>query len=102
MSSPKYSHVNAYAVDRVYGGPEEGGWWYDTGTFLGGRAVLQGDDEEAYETTIEAAKKYLHERFAHEYEGNRSRYSVIGEENFEVYVEDEPGADFPQERPHYE
>ena len=22
--------VNVYALDRCYGGPEEGGWWYDT------------------------------------------------------------------------
>ena len=20
-----------YLIDRAYGGPEEGGWWYDTG-----------------------------------------------------------------------
>jgi hypothetical protein len=23
--------VNVYLVSRVYGGPEEGGWWYDSG-----------------------------------------------------------------------
>lgn len=23
--------VSVYSVDRAYGGPEEGGWWYDTG-----------------------------------------------------------------------
>jgi hypothetical protein len=23
--------VALYEVDRAYGGPEEGGWWYDTG-----------------------------------------------------------------------
>lgn len=26
--------VVAYGVDRVYGGPEEGGWWYDRMTVL--------------------------------------------------------------------
>jgi hypothetical protein len=24
-------YLNAYLVSRVYGGPEEGGWWYDAG-----------------------------------------------------------------------
>lgn len=23
--------VALYEIDRAYGGPEEGGWWYDTG-----------------------------------------------------------------------
>lgn len=23
-----------YEIDRIYGGPEEGGWWYDSGTFV--------------------------------------------------------------------
>lgn len=24
-------YVNAYLVCRVYGGPEEGGWWFNAG-----------------------------------------------------------------------
>lgn len=28
-----------YEVDRAYGGPEEGGWWYDTGTFVRALAI---------------------------------------------------------------
>ncbi len=26
--------VAFYAVDRAYGGPEEGGWWYDAGELV--------------------------------------------------------------------
>ena len=26
-----HSFVNIYLVNRSYGGPEEGGWWYDHG-----------------------------------------------------------------------
>ena len=26
--------VAFYAVDRAYGGPEEGSWWYDTGELV--------------------------------------------------------------------
>jgi hypothetical protein len=28
------SIVAFYEVDRTYGGPEEGGWWYDSGRFV--------------------------------------------------------------------
>jgi hypothetical protein len=26
--------VAFYEIDRAYGGPEEGGWWFDTGSFV--------------------------------------------------------------------
>lgn len=25
----RYQHINVYRMDRAYGGPEEGGWWYN-------------------------------------------------------------------------
>jgi hypothetical protein len=28
---PEFISVAAYTTDRCYGGPEEGGWWYDEG-----------------------------------------------------------------------
>lgn len=31
--STKYI-VAVYMCDRAYGGPEEGGWWYDTGELI--------------------------------------------------------------------
>ena len=38
-----------YEIDREYGGPEEGGWWYDSGTFV--RAIaLHFDDATALRT----------------------------------------------------
>ena len=27
-------YVNIYETNRAYGGPEEGGWYYDTGDLL--------------------------------------------------------------------
>ena len=32
-----------YAMDREYGGPEEGGWFYDTGTFVRALAIHYDD-----------------------------------------------------------
>jgi hypothetical protein len=29
-----YLYINVYSVTRHYGGPEEGGWWYNSGTPL--------------------------------------------------------------------
>ena len=87
-------YVNAYEVGRCYGGPEEGGWWYDAGNPL---ASIPCRTEEE----IEAAKKLLHDIFDEEYNKN-GRYSVIGTDDLVVYVEDDFAAPFPAERPHYE
>ena len=32
--APMKTILAFYDIDREYGGPEEGGWWYDTGTFV--------------------------------------------------------------------
>lgn len=37
--------VNVYLVDRAYGGPEEGGWWYDTGTAVRSTQVRRNSPE---------------------------------------------------------
>lgn len=92
----EYRHVNAYACDQEYGGPEEGGWYYETGRVLGSIMV------ENHPSMIEHAKDTLKLIFAKQFEGNRDRHSVIGQENLEIYVEDEPARDFPEETPHYE
>ena len=34
MSNKSFYHLNEYSTNRVYGGPEEGGWWYDCGRYL--------------------------------------------------------------------
>lgn len=41
--------VSIYGVDRCYGGPEEGGWYYDAYNFA-------GVSERVYPEDIEAAK----------------------------------------------
>ena len=64
-------YVNAYAVTRHYGGPEEGGWWYNAGEPLASIPVLarrvDGHDEWCYncnrarEDEGEFCKKYYEE-----------------------------------------
>lgn len=88
--------VNAYLVDRLYGGPEEGGWWYDSGAPLASVPVDRGD-----EAAIEMWRAKLTTMFS-DRAGSRSRSSVIGGPDIEVYVEDHTAAYFPAERPYYE
>lgn len=89
-------YVNAYLVDRLYGGPEEGGWWYDAGEPLASVPVDR-DDEAA----IESWRAKLTATFA-DRAGARGRGSVLGGPDLEVYIEDHTAAYFPTERPYYE
>ena len=85
-------YINVYHVTRHYGGPEEGGWWYNAGQLV-----------ESVETTVGDADRVrveLHEKHNHKNEGDI--YSVLGGVLVEVTPEDHPGADWPAERPHYE
>lgn len=96
--------VNAYAVWRLYGGPEEGGWWYDSGEFLRGIEVHTVDE-------IEKAKAELWAEFGPSYgyddkgrptTRRRDRFSVAGGADIEIYIEEGPGHDYPDRRPVYE
>lgn len=89
--------VNAYAVSRHYGGPEEGGWYYDAGSPLAS-IPFAGDDDAG----IEKARELLRAMFAADYEHERDRSSVLGGDNLEIYTEEHVAEPFPQGRPHYE
>jgi hypothetical protein len=92
-SPPRY--VNAYDTNQAYGGPEEGGWWFDTGEPLASVPVYT--DEEA-----DAAREQLRARFAPQFDGNHPIDSVLCEGALAIYVESEPAKPFPSTRPHYE
>ena len=102
--------VNAYEVDQLFGGPEEGGWWYDAGTPLASVRVRT-------EAGIERVKARLRAQLGPQYgllpdgtpdpdwnngRPKRRRTSAAGEPDLEVYVEEHPARDFPEVRPHYE
>lgn len=44
----KVIFVALYAQDRAYGGPEEGGWWYDTGSLIPGTAETFFNEDNAH------------------------------------------------------
>lgn len=88
-------YVNAYLVERNYGGPEEGGWWYDSGTPIA--SVPVENDQEA-----DKVKLMLQELFEGHYPTKKTRHSVNGGEDLEIVHEEHFAVAYPTERPHYE
>jgi hypothetical protein len=89
-------YVNAYRVSRHYGGPEEGGWWYDSGEPLASVPLELDSTQETIQTVRDRLTALLG------WTDSRNRYSVLGGDDFEIYVQSEPAAHFPDGRPHYE
>lgn len=88
-------YVNVYLVNREYGGPEEGGWYYDVGSI-----------EESLRCRDEAHAKQVCERKTAQYnEENKNRRSDIGsvlsEGRYDVKQEAWAGEHWPAERPYY-
>lgn len=92
---PDLTYVNAYAVTRHFGGPEEGGWWYNAGEPLASVPLANPTVDQ-----IEAERARLKSVLADHAEGDI--YSVLGGVAVEVYPQDGPAVNWPTERPHYE
>jgi hypothetical protein len=90
--------VNVYNVDRCYGGPEEGGWWYDAGepSEYFERASFGVESQEEAQLLKSALLARIEMPDDH-----HDRSSVIGDTDIEVYIEDMPAERFPRERPFY-
>lgn len=84
--------VNKYEIYRCYGGPEEGGWWFDAGCYEESYIV------SSYEAAVEL-RNQLHIADDDEWERNgfRSSNREIG-----YRIELHPGKDYPERAPHYE
>lgn len=85
-------HVNVYAVTRHFGGPEEGGWWYDVGELV--------EDVETTLEEAEAVKAELAQKHADVQDGDR--HSACGGTDLQVEISEEPGRNWPEHTPHYE
>ena len=88
--------LNEYLTDRAFGGPEEGGWWYDTGRFV----ACHG----AYGTVVEAtaARDAKANWLADRRQGLHDPSSVLCTGWPVLRIEPHAGADFPATRPRYE
>ena len=84
-------YVNVYSVTRHYGGPEEGGWWYNWDNCI-----------ETYPVKNKRAETIL-EELESEYASKRygNIYSVLGGRDIEIRLEAEPKESETKERPYY-
>lgn len=85
-------YVNKYEIGRAYGGPEEGGWWFDYGIFEGCEAMF---------TTYEEAREWADALLLAE-GPQPSLSSVSTDYVVAFFVEEESGADWPERKPQYE
>ena len=90
---PGACFVNAHLVTRNYGGPEEGGWYYDAGSLLESVLVARELADEAIE---ELRLEYGH------LDDGRQLSSVLSTGKVNYTITDQPGESWPKERPHYE
>jgi hypothetical protein len=77
----KRYYVNVYEYEREYGGPEEGGWYYDAG-YNGYVWNAYFDEDAAYVRANELCKTL-------------DKYQT-------AVVEEHKPRDWPEVRPHYE
>jgi len=86
-----YWWVNVYSVDRAYGGPEEGGWWFDVGY-----------PQEWMRCDTRPQAEQLRERLVELYPRTGKRSSVLGGDDWEVVIERHAAEAYPEQRPRYE
>lgn len=96
MSLPRrFMYVNAYEIEQAYGGPEEGGWWYDVMTPCASIPVRSMGE------ALDAANR-LDGLMEQNYGDERHRSSVVGGMDACVTFEDRFAYSQPETRPHYE
>ena len=102
---PKAISVAIFEIDRAYGGPEEGGWYFNTGVPSEEFAVHTKFFPEDATEEIEAYTNHLRE-FVNEInktENRRHPSSVLSEGDYlSVEISEGYPKAYPETRPHYE
>jgi hypothetical protein len=90
------TYVNVYVLERPYGGPEEGGWYYEAGfPYLSVDVTSMSEDD----------RRELVEALTRAYPDERKRSSVLyGRDgyDYQVVVEEHEARQWPEEAPRYE
>ena len=93
--------VSVYIQDRVYGGPEEGGWWYEEGELV--KTIRSFKHEWDAEVYCSRLSRKLKSRVIGPNKCRPSITSVMSDgEYWAMLFEGKPPASFPEDRPHYE
>lgn len=90
-------YVNAYEVTRNYGGPEEGGWWYNLHIPIASIPVFASSRNDS---RIKGVEKSLKALFKDRSYGDI--YSMKGGQELGIYVENKFAELYPKMKPHYE
>ena len=79
MKQYRTRYITIYLVDQEYGGPEEGGWWYDLATVYG---IIPFRNDKKREKAIKLAKKECddYNNYEKDFESKYS-YMFFEEEN---------------------
>lgn len=83
-------YMNVYITEQMYGGPEEGGWYYTVGDPLASVPVAM----DATQEELDDLEKHIRRTMDLPEADERSDYQVCIELDF--------AQPFPKERPHYE
>ena len=78
--------ITVHLVDQWYGGPEEGGWWYDVGYPIENICIFS--KEQAIKELLRLHSWY--ETFEYE------------EETYDINLSQSYAKHYPEKRPHYE
>ena len=95
QATGKLYHVHAYMTDRLRGGPEEGGWYYDAGAFDACHGTFESKREA--QALLDSMQPQLEE-------ARQGRYppsSVLCNGWPDLRIETHEGRDYPQRRPVY-
>jgi hypothetical protein len=97
-------HLNLYSVRQNYGGPEEGGWWYESGVALGSVPLpatweWTGDIYEDDHLHLEPRVKSAHHEAARLLLNLTAMHDT---HNYHISLEDHMASDYPRSRPRYE
>lgn len=90
--------VAFYELDRAYGGPEEGGWWFDTGSLSHVFAVAS--NRQKAERIAERANRLLKRLQRHK--THISSVSYAGGRHAAIVFQDTAPKYFPDQKPTFQ
>ncbi len=90
--------VSVFLIDRAYGGPEEGGWWFDTGELV--RTIRRFKSHDKASSFAKRLRNKLDNTLN---KGRRDIGSVLSEGVYTAFVDENTITQFfPLTRPRYE
>lgn len=92
--------VAVYELDLQYGGPEEGGWWYESGDLC--RIMSVHKDEDAAYAAAWRINSLLSYRRRLSCQPGLSSMAYRGGQLEALVMDDYAPKHFPERRPHYE